>query len=122
MTETTLTNQPSTKRPRSVALMDQFSTFRLELDQSQAQRERIVKISRDITALSKQMIFALHRVASGKPWEQVKKEVEGKMDQLRGLFAKVRDEVKGGDFWRYVGAALWRKQLLKLTLPCFDFS
>ena len=102
MAESTSSNTPSAKRPRSVALMDQFSTFRLELDQSQAQRERIVKISRDITSLSKQMIFALHRVASGKPWESVKKEVEGKMEQLRALFAKVRDEVKGGDFWRCV--------------------
>ncbi|GAA6061182.1 hypothetical protein JCM10212_002395 [Sporobolomyces blumeae] len=81
--------------------MEQFASFRLELDRSQAQRERIVKLSRDVTALSKQMIFALHRVASGKPWSAVRGEVEGKMDDLGKLFAKLQDEVRGEDFWRY---------------------
>jgi predicted translin family RNA/ssDNA-binding protein len=101
MTEATVsTLGSSNKRARSTLLMDQFTTFRSELDQSQAQRERIVKISRDITALSKQMIFALHRVASGKKWQDVKKEVEAKLRDLRILFRKVQDEVKGEDFSR----------------------
>ncbi|GAA5943228.1 translin family protein [Sporobolomyces koalae] len=82
-------------------LQSQFTSFRAELDASQAQRERIVKISRDITALSKQMIFALHRVASGRPWSSVKSEVETKLNDLRVLFAKVQAEVRGEDFWRY---------------------
>ncbi|GAA5976890.1 hypothetical protein JCM5350_007280 [Sporobolomyces pararoseus] len=101
MSESATSTSTGTKRTRSTLLMDQFTSFRSELDQSQAQRERIVKISRDITALSKQMIFALHRVASGKKWEEVKREVEGKLKDLRGLFAKVQNEVKGEDFWRY---------------------
>lgn len=88
------------KRARADDLVDQFTSFRAELDQSQAQRERIVKTSRDITALSKQMIFALHRVSSGKDWNAVKREVEQKLKDLRTLFAKVQDEVKGQDFWR----------------------
>ncbi|GAA5887524.1 hypothetical protein JCM16303_004232 [Sporobolomyces ruberrimus] len=94
-----MTTEP--KRTRSTLLVSEFTQFRAELDQSQAQRERIVKISRDITALSKQMIFALHRVSSGKKWDQVKGEVEGKMNDLRKLFAKLQGEVKGEDFWRY---------------------
>ncbi|GAA5841206.1 hypothetical protein JCM3766R1_001701 [Sporobolomyces carnicolor] len=89
------------KRARADDLIDQFTSFRAELDQSQAQRERIVKTSRDITALSKQMIFALHRVSSGKDWNAVKREVEQKLKDLRTLFAKIQDEVKGQDFWRY---------------------
>jgi hypothetical protein len=46
------------------------------------------------------MIFALHRVSSGKKWEAVKGEVEGKLKDLRALFAKLQNEVKGEDFWR----------------------
>jgi hypothetical protein len=52
------------KRPRSDEEMDTpalspflsiFETFRDELDEHQARRERIIKASRDITALSKKM-------------------------------------------------------------------
>ncbi|CEQ39204.1 SPOSA6832_00697 [Sporobolomyces salmonicolor] len=89
------------KRPRATALLDSFTTFRSELDAHQAQRERIVKLSRDITALSKQMIFALHRVATGRKWSAVKKDAEGKMAELRTLFERLRDEVQGENFWRY---------------------
>ncbi|GAA5883199.1 hypothetical protein JCM1840_004669, partial [Sporobolomyces johnsonii] len=91
----------TSKRPRATALLDSFTTFRTELDAHQAQRERIVKLSRDITALSKQMIFALHRVATGRKWSVVKKDAEGKMAELRALFEKLRDEVQGENFWRY---------------------
>ncbi|GAA5915052.1 translin family protein [Sporobolomyces salmoneus] len=86
---------------RSSLLLSSFASFRSELDTSQSQRERIVKLSRDITALSKQMIFSLHRVSSGRKWDEVKGEVEGKLEKLRELFARVEKEVKGEDFWRY---------------------
>ncbi|RDK42494.1 Translin [Aspergillus phoenicis ATCC 13157] len=39
-----------------------FTTFRDELDEHHDRRERIIKASRDITALSKKIIFALQRV------------------------------------------------------------
>ncbi|GAA5969774.1 hypothetical protein JCM21900_004195 [Sporobolomyces salmonicolor] len=100
--ESTASPSSSTaKRPRATALLDSFTTFRSELDAHQAQRERIVKLSRDITALSKQMIFALHRVATGRKWSVVKKDAEGKMAELRTLFERLRDEVQGENFWRY---------------------
>ncbi|POY73483.1 hypothetical protein BMF94_3420 [Rhodotorula taiwanensis] len=86
---------------RADRLMSSFSAFRTELDQHQAQRERIVKLSRDVTALSKQLIFALHRIASGKGIQTVVREAEGKMKDLRVLFAKLQGEVQGADFWRY---------------------
>lgn len=85
---------------RADRLMSSFSAFRTELDQHQAQRERIVKLSRDVTALSKQLIFALHRIASGKGIQTVVREAEGKMKDLRVLFAKLQGEVQGADFWR----------------------
>ncbi|BGP45325.1 hypothetical protein JCM10450v2_001143 [Rhodotorula kratochvilovae] len=89
------------KRSRADTLLDTFTSFRAELDAHHAQRERIVKLSRDVTALSKQLIFTLHRVGSGRGMEAVFKEAEGKMQGLRALFEKLQGEVKGADFWRY---------------------
>ncbi|BGO88872.1 hypothetical protein NBRC10512_002228 [Rhodotorula toruloides] len=86
---------------RADALLDAFHGFRTELDAHYAQRERIVKLSRDVTALSKQLIFALHRIGGGRSRKQVFKEVEGKMADLRVLFEKLQGEVQGADFWRY---------------------
>ncbi|BGP00862.1 hypothetical protein NBRC10513v2_000987 [Rhodotorula toruloides] len=97
MDATTATPQ----RSRADALLDAFHGFRTELDAHYAQRERIVKLSRDVTALSKQLIFALHRIGGGKSKKQVFKEVEGKMADLRVLFEKLQGEVQGADFWRY---------------------
>ncbi|GAA5826207.1 hypothetical protein JCM11251_007208 [Rhodosporidiobolus azoricus] len=91
----------TTKRTRASSLLDQFSSYRTELDAHYAQRERIVKLSRDITALSKQLIFTLHRIASGKGKEVVFREAEGKMGELRVLFEKLQGEVQGEAFWRY---------------------
>ncbi|GAA5979218.1 hypothetical protein JCM10908_002843 [Rhodotorula pacifica] len=88
-------------RTRADCLMEQFSTFRIELDAHQAQRERIVKLSRDVTALSKKLIFALHRVGNGTSMKVVEREAEGKMKDLRVLFEKLQGEVQGADFWRY---------------------
>ncbi|KAJ3476140.1 hypothetical protein NLG97_g9220 [Lecanicillium saksenae] len=42
---------------------DMFEGFRDELDQHHDRRERLVKVSRDVTAQSKKIIFALQRYA-----------------------------------------------------------
>lgn len=88
------------RQSRADALLTAFQGFRTELDAHYAQRERIVKLSRDVTALSKQLIFALHRIGGGKSKKQVFKEVEGKMADLRVFFEKLQGEVQGADFWR----------------------
>lgn len=57
--------QPPAKRARSDRLLDQFAEFRDELNAHHDSRERLIKLSRDITALSKKLIFALHRITVG---------------------------------------------------------
>ncbi|GJN87824.1 hypothetical protein Rhopal_000779-T1 [Rhodotorula paludigena] len=90
------------ERTRADRLLSSFTAFRAELDVHHAQRERVVKLSRDVTALSKQLIFALHRVGgAGRSREEVLSEAEGKRDELRRLFERLQGEVKGADFWRY---------------------
>ncbi|CEL06601.1 Putative Translin-associated protein X [Aspergillus calidoustus] len=45
-------------------VLSMFETFRDELDQHHDRRERLIKTSRDITALSKKIIFSLQRFVS----------------------------------------------------------
>ncbi|TNY23929.1 Translin [Rhodotorula diobovata] len=100
-TSSTETGPDAVKPSRADTLLAAFTSFRAELDAHHAQRERIVKLSRDVTALSKQLIFTLHRVGSGKGKRAVFDEAEAKMDGLRRLFDKLQGEVRGADFWRY---------------------
>lgn len=46
---------------RSTWIQTNFETFRDEIDSHNDRRERLIKTSRDITALSKKLIFLLHR-------------------------------------------------------------
>lgn len=43
-------------------IRQQFSVFRDEIDEHNDRRERLIKVSRDVTSLSKKVIFLLHRV------------------------------------------------------------
>ncbi|SHO77598.1 Uncharacterized protein MSYG_1940 [Malassezia sympodialis ATCC 42132] len=49
--------------PGEGSLVDTFTTYRDEIDAFHDRRERLIKTSRDVTALSKKLIFHLHRYA-----------------------------------------------------------
>ncbi|KAL8291662.1 hypothetical protein RQP46_001920 [Phenoliferia psychrophenolica] len=85
---------------RGASLLATFGSFRSEIDAHYDRRERCIKISRDITALSKKAIFTLHRISTGDK-AAIFREAEKKFDELRVLFAKLAVEVHGEDFWRY---------------------
>ncbi|KAE8213492.1 hypothetical protein CF327_g2963 [Tilletia walkeri] len=54
--------QPKTQQQQQSRPIGQaFAHFSGELDRFQERRERLIKISRDVTALSKKLIFHLHR-------------------------------------------------------------
>ncbi|KAJ5778746.1 hypothetical protein N7520_001992 [Penicillium odoratum] len=80
-----------------------FEGFRNELDQHHDRRERIIKASRDITALSKKMIFALQRVrAINQPLPQkIAQENQTRLDQIKALFTSIIPDVTGINAWRY---------------------
>ncbi|RAK77059.1 translin family protein [Aspergillus fijiensis CBS 313.89] len=48
--------------PAPASIQSMFETFRNELDEHHDRRERLIKTSRDITALSKKIIFSLQRI------------------------------------------------------------
>ncbi|CAL5865875.1 uncharacterized protein PFLUO_LOCUS81 [Penicillium psychrofluorescens] len=80
-----------------------FETFRDELDEHHDRRERIIKTSRDITALSKKIIFALQRIRTVKQPlpPKIDQENESRYEQIRALFASVVLDLAGIKAWRY---------------------
>ncbi|KAI9376451.1 Translin family-domain-containing protein [Aspergillus egyptiacus] len=81
-----------------------FESFRDELDQHHDRRERLIKISRDITALSKKIIFSLQRVrTAGIPVAQsIKKDTEPRFAQINDLFRSATPEITGLSSHRYL--------------------
>ncbi|KAI9496679.1 Translin [Zychaea mexicana] len=75
-----------------------FTEARNILDAHHDRRERVIKVSRDITAQSKKMVFALHRAAQkGGNY----KEAKLKQEEIMGLFRQLAPEVAGTNYYRY---------------------
>ncbi|CAG8145445.1 unnamed protein product [Penicillium salamii] len=89
--------------PQGASIISIFENFRDELDEHHDRRERIIKKSRDITALSKKIIFALQRVrATNQPLPpKIAQENEIRFEQIRALFEAIVPEQLGIKGWRY---------------------
>ncbi|EIM21102.1 Translin [Wallemia mellicola CBS 633.66] len=72
----------STRRER---INEQFEEIKAKVDADQDKRERLIKSSRDITALSKRMIFSLHRVYKLPRIEQFKQFDKIRNDQFKQI-------------------------------------
>ncbi|KAJ5557972.1 Translin C-terminal [Penicillium sp. DV-2018c] len=85
------------------SIQSMFENFRDELDEHHDRRERIIKKSRDITALSKKIIFALQRVrTTNQPLPpKIAQENQTRFDTINELFEAVVPEVLGINGWRY---------------------
>ncbi|KAF4592073.1 translin-associated protein X [Ophiocordyceps camponoti-floridani] len=68
-----------------------FERFRDELDEHHDRRERVIKASRDVTAQSKKMIFALQRTETlNQPLPQsIAQEVEKRMSSITKLLTDI---------------------------------
>ncbi|KAK2732502.1 hypothetical protein FQN57_002609 [Myotisia sp. PD_48] len=84
-------------------VQDMFTGFRNELDEHHDRRERIVKASRDITALSKKIIFSLQRVRglNAQLPANIAKETNDRFLQIRELFNSISTDTSGVNAWRY---------------------
>lgn len=72
-------------------------------------RERIVKISRDITAQSKKAIFALQRVSSAGR-TQALHDADERFADIRKLFDAVAPELEGENFFRSALATCYHQR------------
>ncbi|KAK4229218.1 Translin family-domain-containing protein [Podospora fimiseda] len=80
-----------------------FDNIRAELDEHHDRRERIVKLSRDITALSKKIIFTLQRVRKISPNlpKHIQSEVDSRLTEISKLLALLAPEIQGINRHRY---------------------
>ncbi|RPD81722.1 Translin [Lentinus tigrinus ALCF2SS1-7] len=85
-----------------------FEQFREELDDHNDRRERLIKSSRDVTNLSKKVIFLLHRIVTDDAGEFDDKigrhaaaRAKGKFREIQSLFAAMCPELAGERFARY---------------------
>ncbi|TLS25346.1 hypothetical protein PpBr36_07577 [Pyricularia pennisetigena] len=88
------------QQPKEVvrnAYTPMFEQFRDELDRHHDRRERIVKASRDITALSKKIVRKIH--ADLPP--DVDREVQSRLAEIARLFDSIVGDVQGMNRYRY---------------------
>ncbi|KAJ5951621.1 Translin C-terminal [Penicillium vulpinum] len=99
----TIMAEAETETQPAPSILSIFENFRDELDEHHDRRERIIKKSRDITALSKKIIFALQRVrATNQPLPpKIAQENQTRFDQIHALFEAVVPEQLGINGWRY---------------------
>ncbi|KAL3457908.1 Translin family-domain-containing protein [Aspergillus heterothallicus] len=85
-------------------ILSMFETFRDELDQHHDRRERLIKISRDITALSKKIIFSLQRVRTANTPlpASIQKDTQSRFTQINELFRSTLPDITGLNSRRYL--------------------
>ncbi|TPX45629.1 hypothetical protein SeMB42_g01688 [Synchytrium endobioticum] len=77
-----------------------FTSVREALDETYDRRERIVKISRDITIHSKRMIFLLHRITASNR-DEIIAEARQKQIEIIGMIKCIAPELQGSNFFRH---------------------
>jgi len=102
-------------------IMQSFSKFQKELDSQYDKRERIVKLSRDITIFSKRVIFALHRTTDAESLPQVLADVESKLDTIKGYLAQIANELVGEDPYKFSRAYSCGIQEFVEAVTCMHF-
>ena len=81
-----------------------FVRIRDKLDSHYDRRERLVKISRDITALAKKMIFSLHRLQGNAKTVPpgIKREIDQREAEIQKLLKMALPDLQGANAYRYV--------------------
>ncbi|KAF8527894.1 Translin [Hysterangium stoloniferum] len=94
--------------PNRPQIVDAFDAFRQEFDDHNDRRERLIKLSRDVTNLSKKVIFLLHRLALEAAEDDEQKGIDHavyqsrqKLAEIGQLFEQMSIELQGENFWRY---------------------
>ncbi|KAI0377555.1 Translin [Hypomontagnella monticulosa] len=88
--------------PRN-AYTSMFEGFRDELDEHHDRRMKIGKVSRDVTALSKKIIFSLQRVRKlNQPIPpRIQKDIDDRLKEISELLATIEGDVAGMNRYRY---------------------
>ncbi|KAI6659050.1 Translin-associated protein X-like [Oopsacas minuta] len=103
------------------SLMESFRTFRADLDAHQDKYERLVKISRDITIISKRIIFNLHRCVGSTDREAIFEECVTKFSSISPLISSIQQETMDLDPYLYARAYTNGYQELVEALTFYHF-
>lgn len=97
----TMAGKPITTSP----YMPMFEQFRAELDEHHDRRERTIKASRDITAASKKIIFALQRARTlGQPLPpNIRNGTKPHFEIINKQYTTIAPELQGINAYRYSG-------------------
>jgi len=86
-------------------VQNMFGQICHDLDYRFNKRERIVKLSRDITIESKRIIFCLHRIKSEQDKDAVLGEAEHRLMDIKAkLWYYMARELKGEDHYQFIKA------------------
>ncbi len=80
---------------------DQFKAYQEELDCKHDKYERLVKLSRDCTIVSKRTIFLLHRISGETDKSKILLEAETKLHEVLNNFKEIASELVGEDPGKY---------------------
>ncbi|PKK48450.1 hypothetical protein CI102_7302 [Trichoderma harzianum] len=80
-----------------------FENFRDELDEHYDRRERVIKVSRDVTAQSKKIIFTLQRVKElNKNFPKgIQQDVDTRLAEISKLLSTITADVQSINRYRY---------------------
>jgi len=107
------------------AVMQVFQMFAQELDYINDKKERLIKLSRDVTIGSKRLIFAIHRLMAeeklgflsnprvheenqtqedeeaAKNLSSIDPKIKEDLSKIDLNIGKIASEIQGHDFWKY---------------------
>ncbi|KAH7923991.1 Translin [Leucogyrophana mollusca] len=92
---------------KTTAVVDIFDEFRKDIDEHNDRRERLIKASRDVTNISKKVIFLLHRIMTERgndtrdPFKHAAERGRNGLREAQVLYAQMKHEIQGDEFWRY---------------------
>ncbi|KAM7191911.1 Translin family domain containing protein [Rhypophila sp. PSN 637] len=107
--------KPAAKPAVRNAYTPMFENLRDELDAHHDRRDRVGKASRDITALSKKLIFSLQRVRKidqDLP-SDIQAEIDSRLTEISKLLASIAPEVQGINRYRYARSLVCLEELVE---------
>ncbi|TQS32312.1 hypothetical protein Golomagni_07374, partial [Golovinomyces magnicellulatus] len=93
---------------------DMFEGFRDELDEHYERKERIIKASRDVTALSKKMVKNLNNDLP----PNVQKDVDSRLAEISNLLAGITPDLQSLNRYRYA----WQLRCLEELVEALSFA
>lgn len=95
---------PARKYDENSPVIQSFKEFQGMLDSRYDKRERIIKLSRDTTIISKRIIFQLHRFSDEDGFNKILNDADEMVDGVKVHLEAIASELKGEDPYQFARA------------------